>query len=86
MALPAQAHGFLIDLDGTVLDGPYLVSGVPEALAFLQTRNLAYRVVTNTTIKPRSAILTNWKNRTSVPTAFWIPWPASPTYSVSKLE
>ncbi|MBV8900974.1 MAG: hypothetical protein JOY92_12780 [Verrucomicrobia bacterium] len=51
MALPAQTHGFLIDLDGTVLDGPDLVSGVPEALAFLAARSVPYRLVTNTTSK-----------------------------------
>jgi HAD superfamily hydrolase (TIGR01458 family) len=61
MALPAQVHGFLIDLDGTVLDGPNLVSGVPEALALLRARDVPYRLVTNTTSKPRSAILTKMR-------------------------
>jgi HAD superfamily hydrolase (TIGR01458 family) len=57
MTLPRQVRGFLIDLDGTVAEAERIVPGVPEALALLQERNLPYRIVTNTTSKPRSAIL-----------------------------
>jgi HAD superfamily hydrolase (TIGR01458 family) len=62
MTLPRQVRGFLIDLDGTVTEAQKLIPGVPEALAFLQVRNLAYRLVTNTTSKPRSAILTRLRS------------------------
>jgi HAD superfamily hydrolase (TIGR01458 family) len=62
MALPSQVRGFLIDLDGTVLEGQNLVPGVPETLALLRARDVPYRLVTNTTSKPRSAILTKMRN------------------------
>ncbi len=49
--------GFLIDLDGTVVEGDRLIPGAAEALAFLEREGLPYRLVTNTTSKPRAAIL-----------------------------
>ena len=61
MTVPTQARGFLIDLDGTVTEAHSLVPGALEALAFLRTRNVPYRLVTNTTSKPRSAILTKMR-------------------------
>ncbi len=61
MTVPTQARGFLIDLDGTVTEAHSLVPGVLEALAFLRARNVPYRLVTNTTSKPRSAILTKMR-------------------------
>jgi HAD superfamily hydrolase (TIGR01458 family) len=57
MTLPTHVRGFLIDLDGTVMEAQTLVPGVPQALALLRERNVPYRLVTNTTSKPRSAIL-----------------------------
>jgi phospholysine phosphohistidine inorganic pyrophosphate phosphatase len=57
MTLPRQARGFLIDLDGTVTEAQKLIPGVSEALALLRVRKVPYRLVTNTTSKPRSAIL-----------------------------
>jgi HAD superfamily hydrolase (TIGR01458 family) len=57
MTFPAQVRGFLIDLDGTVLEAEKLVPGVPQTLAFLRSRNVPYRLVTNTTSKPLSVIL-----------------------------
>ena len=62
MTLPAQVRGFLIDLDGTVTEAQKLVPGVPEALSFLRERKMPYRLVTNTTSKPRSAILTKLRS------------------------
>ena len=62
MTLPTQVCGFLIDLDGTVTEGQSLVPGVPQALAFLRGRNVPYRLVTNTTSKPRSTILTRMRS------------------------
>ena len=62
MTLPAQVRGFLIDLDGTVTEAQRLVPGVPEALSFLRARKVPYRLVTNTTSKPLSAILTKLRS------------------------
>ncbi|HEV3211283.1 MAG TPA: TIGR01458 family HAD-type hydrolase [Chthoniobacterales bacterium] len=57
MALPERVGGFLIDLDGTVLEGGELIPGAAEALRTLVQKEIPYRIVTNTTSKPRSAIL-----------------------------
>jgi phospholysine phosphohistidine inorganic pyrophosphate phosphatase len=57
MTFPAPARGFLIDLDGTVLEAQDLLPGVVQALAFLKAREVPYRLVTNTTSKPHSAIM-----------------------------
>jgi HAD superfamily hydrolase (TIGR01458 family) len=62
MTLPKQVRGLLIDIDGTVTEAESLVSGVPKALEFLCTRNVPYRLVTNTTSKPRSAIVIKMKS------------------------
>jgi HAD superfamily hydrolase (TIGR01458 family) len=62
MTLPRQVRGFLIDLDGTVMEAHRLVPGVAEALTFLRARNIPYRLVTNTTSKPRSSILTTLRS------------------------
>jgi HAD superfamily hydrolase (TIGR01458 family) len=59
MALPERAGGFLIDLDGTIIEGGKLIPGSAEALRALTRKEIPYRVVTNTTSKPRSAILAN---------------------------
>jgi HAD superfamily hydrolase (TIGR01458 family) len=61
MTLPTHVRGFLIDLDGTVMEAQSLVPGVPQALALLRDRNMPYRLVTNTTSKPRSAILSTMR-------------------------
>jgi len=57
MALPKNVAGFLIDLDGTVIEAQSLLPGVAEALTLLEDRQVPYRLVTNTTSKPQSAIL-----------------------------
>jgi len=62
MPLPTQVLGFLIDIDGTVTEAQSLVPGVPQALALLRARKVPYRLVTNTTSKPRSAILTTLRS------------------------
>ena len=62
MTFPATARGFLIDLDGTLLQAQNLVPGAAQALAFLKDREVPYRLVTNTTSKPRSAILTKMRS------------------------
>jgi len=57
MARPERFGGFLIDLDGTVIEGGELIPGAAEALRSLAQKKIPYRIVTNTTSKPRSAIL-----------------------------
>ena len=57
MGFASQIRGFLIDLDGTVLEADKLIPGVPEALTWLRENGLPYRFVTNTTSKPRAAIV-----------------------------
>lgn len=57
MSLPERIDGFLIDLDGTVTLAGELIAGTAQALDMLTRKNIPYRIVTNTTSKPRSAIL-----------------------------
>jgi ribonucleotide monophosphatase NagD (HAD superfamily) len=57
MPLPERISGFLIDLDGTIVEGGELIPGALEALNALIQRGIPFRIVTNTTSKPRSAIL-----------------------------
>jgi len=57
VSIQARIRGFLIDLDGTVLEAGRLIAGVPEALTWLRAKGLPYRFVTNTTSKPRRAIV-----------------------------
>lgn len=49
--------GCLLDLDGTIYDSGRLIPGAAEALARLRAAAVPYRFVTNTTRRPRSAIL-----------------------------
>jgi HAD superfamily hydrolase (TIGR01458 family) len=62
MALPTLPRGFLIDVDGTVTEAQNLVPGVSQALSCLRDKNIPYRLVTNTTSKPRSAIVAKMRN------------------------
>lgn len=55
--MPFPVQGFLIDLDGTVVESQALIPGALDALAFLDQKHLPYRIVTNTTSKPGSSIL-----------------------------
>lgn len=57
MAAGSTLRGFLIDLDGTVVEADRLIPGAVETLAWLKSRGLPYRFVTNTTSKPRQAII-----------------------------
>jgi phospholysine phosphohistidine inorganic pyrophosphate phosphatase len=59
VALPERVGGLLIDLDGTVIEGGEPIPGAAEALRVLIQKEIPYRVVTNTTSKPRSVILAN---------------------------
>ena len=57
MAIQSRIRGFLIDLDGTVVEANRPIPGVPETLAWLREKGLPYRFVTNTTSKPRQDII-----------------------------
>jgi HAD superfamily hydrolase (TIGR01458 family) len=57
MPLPKKIAGFLIDIDGTIFEGDALIPGAAAALATLDAKAIPYRLVTNTTSKPLSAIL-----------------------------
>jgi HAD superfamily hydrolase (TIGR01458 family) len=57
MALPKPIGGFLIDLDGTIVEGGKLIPGAAAALSALIRKDIPFRIVTNTTSKPRSAIV-----------------------------
>lgn len=52
-----RVRGLLIDLDGTLYVGDEPVEGAREALAKIEASGLAVRFVTNTTRKPRRAVL-----------------------------
>jgi len=49
-------EGVLIDVDGTLLDGVRAIPGAAEALNRLRRAAIPFRLVTNTTRKPRTAI------------------------------
>jgi len=57
MSLPEKIGGFLIDIDGTLFEGDALIPGAADALGALDARAIPFRLVTNTTSKPLSAIL-----------------------------
>jgi HAD superfamily hydrolase (TIGR01458 family) len=50
--------GYLIDLDGTLYVGGQAIAGAPGALQGLRSRNIPFRVVTNTTSRSRAMLVT----------------------------
>lgn len=50
-------RALLVDLEGTVYQGKRLIPGAVEALAAAEARGIPHRFVTNTTSRPRSAVL-----------------------------
>ena len=54
---PPPARAFLMDLDGTLYQGGGPVSGAPGVLDALRRRGIPFRLVTNTSSRPRSALL-----------------------------
>lgn len=52
-----QIAGLLLDLDGTVYQEERAIAGVPEALAELRRRGVPFRFTTNTTRRPRAALV-----------------------------
>lgn len=53
----ASATAFLLDLDGTLYQGGGPIPGAPDLLEQLRERGTPFRLVTNTSSRPRSAIL-----------------------------
>jgi HAD superfamily hydrolase (TIGR01458 family) len=62
MSLPENIEGFLIDIDGTLYEGDKLIPGAVDAIETLDAKGIPYRLVTNTTSKPLSAILAKLGN------------------------
>lgn len=56
---PRQIGGCLLDLDGTVYQAGRAIPGVPDALQSLRRAGIPFRFVTNTTRRPRAAILSD---------------------------
>jgi HAD superfamily hydrolase (TIGR01458 family) len=50
-------RALLVDLEGTVYQGTRLIPGAVEALAAAEERGIPHRFVTNTTSRPRSAVV-----------------------------
>ncbi len=57
MSMPERVGGVLIDIDGTLYEGDAMIPGAMAALSALDAKAIPYRLVTNTTSKPLSAIL-----------------------------
>lgn len=49
-------RGVLFDIDGTLLHGDRAIPGVARVFARLDARGIVYRLITNTTRRPRAAI------------------------------
>ncbi len=54
---PAPARAFLFDLDGTLYSGGSAIPGAVDTLQRLRSAGVPYRLVTNTTSRPRSALV-----------------------------
>jgi HAD superfamily hydrolase (TIGR01458 family) len=61
MALPQHISGLLIDIDGTIIEGESMIPGSDRLLARLRETKTPFRLVTNITSKPISAILSKLK-------------------------
>lgn len=55
--MKASARGVLFDLDGTIYEGTHLIPGAAETLQWCRAQSIPYRFVTNTTSRPRAAIV-----------------------------
>jgi phospholysine phosphohistidine inorganic pyrophosphate phosphatase len=53
---------YLFDLDGTLYQGDAAIPGAPELIARLRREGSPFRFVTNTTSRPRSAIVTRLRS------------------------
>lgn len=59
--------GLLIDLDGVLYEGERMVPGAPDAMAWLEEQGIPHRFVTNTTSRPRAALVEKLE-RLGIPT------------------
>jgi len=50
-------RGILFDLDGVLYNASQLIAGAVEAVEWVQRRNIPYLFVTNTTSRPRAALV-----------------------------
>jgi HAD superfamily hydrolase (TIGR01458 family) len=48
--------GLLIDLDGVIFNDSELIEGAPEAIRWIQEKQLPFRFLTNTTMKSRESL------------------------------
>ena len=56
-ASEAKRHALLIDLDGVVYQGGHLIEGALGVLDWIKARQIPHLFVTNTTSRPRAALL-----------------------------
>jgi len=50
-------QGLLIDLDGVLYEGENVIEGAPDAMAWLEAQGIPHLYLTNTTSRPRSALV-----------------------------
>lgn len=55
-ATPLNIHGYLLDIDGTLLSDDRAIPGASETLSWLRAKGLPFRLLTNTTRRSRRAI------------------------------
>ena len=51
-----NVKGLLIDLDGVIYNDTQLISGAAETIEYLQQKEIAFRFITNTTMKSRKTL------------------------------
>jgi len=56
---PETIKGFLIDIDGVLYVEKQPIRGAVEAIEYLQSMNIPFMLVTNTTRRSRYSLLTN---------------------------
>lgn len=54
--MAGDPHGYLIDVDGTLLSGDREIPGSQQFLGRLRSSGIPFRIVTNTTRRPRGAV------------------------------
>jgi HAD superfamily hydrolase (TIGR01458 family) len=55
--MSVKAKALLIDMDGVLYQGEHAIPGVREALEWLKSRHIPHLFLTNTTSRPRSALV-----------------------------
>ncbi len=61
-ANPGSRHVLLIDLDGVIYQGGRLIDGAVATLDWIRTRQIPHLFVTNTTSRPRTALLEKFQS------------------------